>query len=582
MIPSKKTVAGGAHSRSARRVKVYCRRSKDDGDQTVSLPEQEAECRRYAEAEALGEVIGVERENRSGVSGFDRPVFMKMIASAERGEFDVFLTCDLSRFGRFEPEERGYWITRLKQAGVQVNHVHDDARLQGEAGQIMGAVLQQGMNEQSRKTGLRVAMGVLAAVERGCWPGGPPSFGYALVRRKDWKGQGRRDATVVVVKNEAKVVMRIFLMRADDKLGYETIARRLNDSGCRTRAGRLWSASTVKIILRNQHYKGELVRGGEARRNPRAKFFQVSAGGVVAVGKEAKAARSSGIVPAIVSDDLWERAQAVGSDMKKCFGGRPRGPSKVSLLAGLTACGGCGGALVAAAGSTTPQKRFSYMICAAEARGAPKTPDCTLCRVRRDRLHEAVLDQARQVASRVDPVELRRLFKESLKQAPLTTDVDVSTLEARRNKLAERRRALVLGNTGDAAFVTAAVAELAEEDRSLALRIEAAKRSARATEVDVEALVDAAVEAAVRLEANESEEGMDALRAALAFVVEEVRVLPGVPLARTKPVQLRVRTPRGMASGFTNDPSPPTDELGRPVNRPARARGLTRIIRIAV
>lgn len=557
MIPSKKTVAGGTHSASARRVWIYCRRSKDDGDQTVSLPEQEAECQRYTVAEALGEVMRVEKENKSGVSGFDRPVFMKMIAAAERGEFDVFLTCDLSRFGRFEPEERGYWITRLKQAGVQVNHVHDDARLQGEAGQIMGAVLQQGMNEQSRKTGLRVAMGVLAAIERDCWPGGPPSFGYALVRRKDWKGQGRRDATVVVVKSEAKVVMRIFLMRADDKLGYETIARRLNDSGCRTRAGRLWSASTIKIVLRNQHYKGELARGGEARRNPRAKFFQVSAGGVVAVGKEAKAARSSGIVPAIVSDDLWERAQAVGSDMKKRFGGRPRGPSKVGLLAGLTACGGCGGALVAAAGSTTPQKRFSYMICAAEARGAPKTPDCTLCRVRRDRLHEAVLDQARQVASRVDPVELRRLFVESLRQSPLTTEADVSTLEARRKKLAERRRALVLGNKGDD-FVSAAVAELADEDRSLAQKIEAAKRSARTTEVDVESFVDAAVEAASRLEADESEEGMDALRAALAFVVEEVRVLPGVPLARTKPVQLRVRTPRGMASGFTTDPSPST------------------------
>src|SRR5271155_5745359 len=99
-------------STGPKRVVLYLRRSVDDGDATRSLPEQEHECKVYAQA--IGEIVRAFRENESGVSGFDRPIFKEMIAAAERREFDVIVCLDVSRFGRFDVDERGYWITLLK------------------------------------------------------------------------------------------------------------------------------------------------------------------------------------------------------------------------------------------------------------------------------------------------------------------------------------------------------------------------------------------------------------------------------------------------------------------------------------
>ena len=72
-------------SHPSKRVAIYARRSKEDRDKTASLPEQIEACRRYAEERGWGEIVRVEGENRSGVSGFDRPVFQRLIKAAEAG-----------------------------------------------------------------------------------------------------------------------------------------------------------------------------------------------------------------------------------------------------------------------------------------------------------------------------------------------------------------------------------------------------------------------------------------------------------------------------------------------------------------
>jgi DNA invertase Pin-like site-specific DNA recombinase len=551
VIRSRKTVSG-----RARRVWIYCRRSKDDGDQTISLPEQETECRRYAAG--LGEVVRVERENKSGVSGFDRPVFMAMVAAAERGEFDVFLTLDISRFGRFEPEERGYWITRLRKSGVAVHHVHDDARLQGEAGQIMGAVLQAGMNDQSRKIGLRVTMGAIAAIARGCWPGGTAPFGYRVERKKGWSGVGRRDAKLVVVPAEAKVVRRIYDLRVELRLGYDTIARRLNDAGLRSRRGKQWTGVTVRTILQNEAYTGVLVRGGPGSRGSTAKFYRSSPDGPVPVGEPTKVCRVEGALPIIVESAIWNRAQVVGAEQRETWGGRPRGPHSTGLLTGLVRCGACAGPAVASEGTTRPSKRYSYVVCSTCASGRRGIGPCKLARVQRDRLHAAVLDQARRVAQQLDPADLAARLRQAAK--PDDDGPDLSALEARRRRLAERRKELVLSEDQ---FVVDGLKDLAAEDARLSSIIEAARRTERVGEQDVEQIVQDVVNGASLLEAPQSDEERDALREVLRVFVRQVRVMPGVHGARVKPVEIDVRTPKGVADAVIGGPSSPTSSRTR-------------------
>jgi DNA invertase Pin-like site-specific DNA recombinase len=527
--------------KASKRVVLYVRRSIDDGDVTCSLPEQERACRSYSKS--IGEVVRVYRENESGVSGFDRPIFQEMLVAANRHEFDAIVCLDVSRFGRFDVDERGYWMTHLKRAHVEVRFVHDDARLAGEAGQIMGAVLQHSAREHSVKTALRVTMGLVAAVERGCWPGGRAPLGYRIVRRDGWNGAGRRDARLVVHEPEAKVVREIFRLYAEGK-GLLTVCDELNAKQYRTRRGLPFGQSALKKILGNPIYKGDIVRGQEHwgwRRNksPRgaAKFYHGSSQGVVPIGSETDGFAKTGAAPVIIEPALWDKVQEVWQS--KTFtrtGGEP------GFFSGIGLCGVCGRRLVQRSGRTTKGVRYSYLGCGTcRHRGLTKSfGDCGRVNVSYSRLLDSVLEVLRAEAHKIDPKWIAAAIRKRLDNG--STQPDVAGLEAKRKKLAVRRRDLVLAETD---FERAALKELAAEDARLAAQIEAAKREA-ARKPDVDALVEVALEAARTINAPRTDAGKEALKKALHVFIEKIVVKPADRLA-PKPVDVTLYTIPGVA-----------------------------------
>jgi len=539
-----------APSKTSQRVALYVRRSIDDGDATCSLPEQERACRSYAKS--IGEVVNVYRENESGVSGFDRPVFQAMLAAAARHEFDAIVCLDVSRFGRFDVDERGYWMTQLKLARVEVRFVHDDARLAGEAGQIMGAVLQHSAREHSVKTALRVAMGHVACVERGCWPSGAAPLGYKLVRRDGWNGDGRRDSKLVVFEPEAKIVREAFTLYASGKslLG---VCHVLNEK-YKTRKGNQFQHRTLEVVLANPIYKGDIVRGQE-RRGWRptfgkhgTKFYHGSSHGVVPVGDEREGYAKVGGAPPIVDVALWEKVQEIAKSRTRTrTGGRP------GLLSGLGRCGVCQGSLIQLHGRTVKGRRYGYLGCRlCRQRGlASSFGECGRVKVSYEKLLDRLLDILREEASKIDPEWIAAEIRKRLQVT--TSQVDVSALEAKRKKLGARRRDLLLG---DSEFERAAFKELAAEDARLAQQIEAAKRDVARTP-DVEAQVETALEAARAIKADPDDEE-DVLRAAIRAFVEKIVVLPADRDA-PKPVDVTLYTVPGVAfpasgSGFRSQP----------------------------
>lgn len=110
-----------------KRVAIYARRSKEHGDRDVSIAEQIEACRRWSEK--LGFLVAeVFEERRSGATGKDRPEFLRAIAAAQRGGFDLIVTWDLARFGRTDTDEAGHWRYLLREAGVEVVHIMDDEK----------------------------------------------------------------------------------------------------------------------------------------------------------------------------------------------------------------------------------------------------------------------------------------------------------------------------------------------------------------------------------------------------------------------------------------------------------------------
>jgi site-specific DNA recombinase len=332
---------------------------RPDRDKDVSIVEQVQACRRWIEERGHDVAAVYEEPGLSGATGGDRPVFQRMIRDAERGHFDVVLTWDLNRFGRTDNDEAGYWRHLLRQAHVEVLHVMDADRLSGEAGEIVRPVLQAAAHDYLKQTSRNVVRGLVAAVQRGTWPGGPAPFGYKLKRRDGWDGQGRRETTLVINETEAAVVRRIYELYLSG-MGYTSIAGSLNVGNVRARGGGHWTSSTIWIVLANEIYAGRIVRGRprRARRSDPPKFYRGSERGPIPVGAPCEGYSKENAFPAIIPPETFERVQAlVRERTRKRTGGIP------AALSGVARCSACGGPLGQRSGRTVPGKRWAYYLC---------------------------------------------------------------------------------------------------------------------------------------------------------------------------------------------------------------------------
>ena len=173
-------------------------------------------------------------------------------------------------------------------------------------------------------------------------------FGYRNVPVLREDGQ-RSHVLREIREDEAAAVRRIFTMAAHSK-GLRTIARTLNVEGApspRARAGRhhSWAPSSVRAVLFNPLYKGEVVWGRTKKRDAWGRK------------KESDRPANEWVVASvaelrIVSDELWANAHNALASRQKTYGfkrGSPRPARALDskyLLTGMVECGVCGGTVV--------------------------------------------------------------------------------------------------------------------------------------------------------------------------------------------------------------------------------------------
>ncbi|MBE6907672.1 MAG: recombinase family protein [Ruminococcaceae bacterium] len=278
------------------RVTFYARVSTDKDEQLHSL---QAQIQYYSDL-ITGTpnwtfVDGYIDEGISGTSVRKRESFLNMIEDARLKKFDFIITKEISRFSRNTVDSIQYTQQLLSYgAGVlfqsdNINTLMPDSELRLT---IMSSIAQ----DEVRKTSERVKFGFKRAIEKGVVLGNNRIWGYV-------KDNGR----LVVVEKEAKLIQKIFTMYAVDGLGMRSICNWLTEHGIKNTKGHDFSFSTIKGILTNPKYKGYYCGGKTHKYDYKLSNVRYLDPTEWKLYKD----ETGSIVPAIVSEELWEKANSI-------------------------------------------------------------------------------------------------------------------------------------------------------------------------------------------------------------------------------------------------------------------------------
>lgn len=236
------------------RCAVYVRVSTDKEEQKASLKYQKDLFYRYIEEKGW-DIYEFYVDVQSGTTS-KRKQLQQMIEDAEDKKFDIILAKELSRLAR--NGELSYKIKNLCESqGIHI--ITLDNAINSISGNTNMFGLYAWMYEQeSQNTSNRVKSTLQSRAKKGLFKGSVPPYGYEV---RNGKLHIRNDNTPEVVK-------RIFNEYLSGS-GRESIARRLYKVGIPTpaevagkkNAGDKWNDSTIKLILTNPHYVGDLVLG---------------------------------------------------------------------------------------------------------------------------------------------------------------------------------------------------------------------------------------------------------------------------------------------------------------------------------
>jgi site-specific DNA recombinase len=330
------------------------RQKKDQtiGSQTAALRDHAAQNQLEVPEEWV-----FEDEGHSGAT-LVRPALEALRDLAAQGCVDVVLCYSPDRLAR-KFAYQALLIEEFARAGVRVEFVKGP---RGDTPEDQLMVQFQGMFAEYEKAQLmeRYRRGKAHRARTGSvnvLSGAP--FGYRYLRKSDHAG-----AAYEIIGHEAALVAEVFRRYADDGASIADLARWLTGQGAPTRTGKSrWDRSVVWAMLRNPAYAGMAVFGktmavaGTPAINRVARLQGRSVPRAIKTVDRPKAEWTQIPVPAIVTEDTFERAGQRLADNKRFASRNSKVPS---LLQGLAACSACGYGYYRTSTRTTNKKIYYY------------------------------------------------------------------------------------------------------------------------------------------------------------------------------------------------------------------------------
>lgn len=189
-------------------------------------------------------------EGISGTTDYRRASFMKMIQDALSGKIDLILTKSISRFGRNTMDVLKN-VRLLRDNNVAVLFEENNLNtLDTKTSEMLLTTLSAVAQQESENISEHVKLGLQMKMNRGELIGFNRCYGYRNENDK-----------LVIIDEEAEVVKFIFDKYCDGH-GANGIAKMLTEQRIKSPKGNdKWNDSTIRGILRNEKYKGDVLQG---------------------------------------------------------------------------------------------------------------------------------------------------------------------------------------------------------------------------------------------------------------------------------------------------------------------------------
>ncbi len=330
------------------RVTYYARVSSETDEQLNSLDNQIAYYEDFIKKNSAWTFVpGYVDEGLSGISTKKRKHFNEMIADAKEGAFDLIITKEISRFARNTVDSLQH-TRELLGCGVGVFFQNDNINTLDEDAELRLTIMSSIAQDELRKLSSRVKFGHQQAIKSNVVLGNSRIFGYK-----------KEDKRLVIDESQAPMVRDLFRLYATGEYSMKQLEVLFYEQGYRNYNGNKIAHTTMSGIISNPKYKGYYV-GNKVRIvdmfTKKQKFLPPEEW---VMFKD----ETGEIVPAIVSEEIWDKANEVLARRSEDVKNRQGICNHANLLTGKLYCAHCGAAYYRRESKSKDGKVNSKWVC---------------------------------------------------------------------------------------------------------------------------------------------------------------------------------------------------------------------------
>ena len=385
-------------------------------------------------------VPGYIDEGLSGISTKKRENFNRMIEDAAQDKFDLVITKEISRFARNTLDSIQY-TRQLLNSGVGVFFQNDNINTLDEDSELRLSIMSSIAQDELRKLSSRVKFGHQQAIKDKVVLGNSRIFGYV-------KDGGK----LVIDEEQAEMVRDLFDLYATGQYSMKQIETIFWQKGYRNHNGNKIAHTTMSNMIANPKYKGYYV-GNKVRVidmfSKKQKFLPPEEW---VMFKD----ETGEIVPAIVSEDLWDCANEVLKRRSDDVKSRQGICNHANLLTGKLYCTHCGAAYYRRESKDKDGKKNSKWVCSGKIKnGADSCPSFPIYEEEiKPLLFEVFQETEVNVNALIEEyMEMYRSLDED-NQIPKQITQQKERLELAQKKKSKLLEYNVMGQLSDADFLT--------------------------------------------------------------------------------------------------------------------------------